>query len=80
MARQHHDLKLQTEYFGVIENGVKKFELRKNNRDFKKGDIVNFSEMIGEMETGRKLTGYEIKYVFQGGQFGINSGYCIFNW
>jgi len=36
MSRQHHYLGIETEYFQAIERGEKKFELTKNNRNFRK--------------------------------------------
>ena len=39
MSRHHHHLKTETEYYQAVEQELKKFELRKNDRDFKIGDI-----------------------------------------
>ena len=39
-----HDLKIWPIYFGPVENGTKKFELRKADRDYKVGDILRLRE------------------------------------
>ncbi len=36
-----HELKLDTKYFNDVKSGKKNFEIRKNDRDFKVGDILN---------------------------------------
>ena len=35
-----HELKLDTKYFNDVKSGNKKFEIRKNDRDFEVGDIL----------------------------------------
>lgn len=84
MARGHHNLKTETEFFQEVERGLKKFEIRKNDRDFKQYDMVTLHEIVtvngGFKFTNRTLGPFEIKYVFLGRQFGLEEGYCIFNW
>lgn len=38
-----HELKLDTKYFDDVNIGLKKFEIRKNDRDFKVGDVLALS-------------------------------------
>lgn len=80
MSKQHHFLKTETEYFQAIEQGRKKFELRKNDRDFKVGDLLHLKETIGGVFTGRELPPFEIQYILLGGKFGLNDEYCVINW
>ena len=80
MSRQYHHLKCETEYYQAIERGEKKFELRKNDRDFKVGDVVYLDEVLNGIATGRTLPYIEIQYVFTGGKYGLPEDYCIFNW
>ena len=80
MSRQHHYLKTETEYFQAIERGEKKFELRKNDRNFQVYDMVHLEEVVKGIKTGRSLPPVEIKYVISGGKFGLSKQYCIFNW
>lgn len=35
-----HELKLNTTYYDDVESGLKTFEIRKNDQDFKVGDIL----------------------------------------
>ena len=80
MSRQHHNLKTETEYYQAVQRGQKKFELRKNDRDFKKCDMVILEEVVEGVKTGRKLPPVEIQYVLHGGKYGLSEGYCILNW
>lgn len=38
-----HELKLNTEYYDDVKKGLKTFEVRKNDRDFKVGDILSLA-------------------------------------
>ncbi len=80
MSRQHHHLKTETEYYQDIEKGLKKFELRKNDRDFKVHDFLYLDETVDAKYTGRTLPPMEIKYILTGGKFGLQDGYCILCW
>ena len=37
-----HSLKINYDYYLAIKQGLKQFEIRKNDRDFKKGDFIKF--------------------------------------
>ena len=39
-----HKLKLDTRYFNNVKSGKKKFEIRKNDRDFQVGDILELKK------------------------------------
>lgn len=73
-----HELKTEREYFVAIFSGIKKFEVRKNDRDFKMRDELLLKEYLPEESqfTGRILH-RRIDYVLYGGQFGIEEGYCV---
>jgi len=77
MSRQHHTLKTETEYYQAIEKGLKTFELRKNDRDFKVGDMLTLKEVVNGVYTGREIFGKEVKYILSGGKFGLEEGYVI---
>lgn len=53
-----HNLKSWPENFGALMFGMKPFDVRVNDRDFKTGDFLNFEEWSPETEryTGRRLT------------------------
>ena len=80
MKAKHHFLKTETAYFRAVEIGTKKFELRKNDRDFQPGDSVCLLEIKDGVATGKSLPHLQIQYVFVGGEYGLDPGYCIFNW
>lgn len=73
-----HELKTWPDYYFRIFSGQKKFEVRKNDRDFQIGDTLKLKEWNPETKdyTGRELLA-EISYILPGGQFGIESGYCV---
>lgn len=73
-----HGLKILPEYFEAVYTGRKTFEIRKNDRGFKVGDIVKLYEYeLNKGFTGRKLT-REITYIFEGGQYGLSHGFvCL---
>ncbi len=79
MSRQHHYLKTETEYFQAIERGEKKFELRKNDRNFQSLDVLHLEETVNGVYTGRKME-FEVKYILHGGKYGLSDEYCIMNW
>lgn len=73
-----HYLKTWTEYYNDIVSGVKKFELRYNDRNFKVGDVLvlqNYNKRTEEYEG--EMIEKEIKYILHGGGFGLNVGYVI---
>ena len=74
----HHRLKLQSKYWDDVKEGTKAFEVRKNDRGFKVGDIVTFN-LVYESgnDGGVKMEPKVIKYVLQGGQYGISDEYCV---
>lgn len=80
MSRQHHELKTETSYFQAVVSGIKKFELRKNDRNFQQFDMVTLKEVVQGVATGRTWGPLEIKYVLEGGVYGLPEDHCIFNW
>jgi len=77
MPRKHHDLKTETAFFQAIERGDKTFEVRKNDRDFQRSDMVVLYETVNGIPTGRKLAPMEIVYILHGGVYGIAPDYCV---
>lgn len=79
MSRQHHYLKIETEYYQAVDRGEKLFEVRKNDRDYKKYDIVHLQEVVDGKPTGRELAPMEITYVLHGKFIaGLADDYCVF--
>ena len=69
MTRKQHDLKILPEYFEAIVKGEKNFEVRFNDRNFAKGDILLLREHDGNSYTGRQIT-TEVTYLLD------NPAYC----
>lgn len=54
MVSKVHELKIRPEYFEAVFMGTKTFEIRKNDRGFKVGDMLILKEWSGSY-TGKKL-------------------------
>lgn len=73
---QVHELKILPKYLDAIVSGEKRFELRKNDRDYQVGDILCLREYDGEY-TGREKY-YSINYILKDcPEYGLMDGYCI---
>ena len=76
-SRWTHYLKIREDYADAVLSGEKTFELRYNDRHYKKGDLIKF-KVINRNQCAvpkHKLNGkeYEITYVLGG--WGLNTGY-----
>lgn len=61
-----HELKLNKKYCGYVYWGVKKFEIRYNDRDYKVGDFIHFTAVNSEgkpIEHGINDCYYKIEYI-----------------
>jgi hypothetical protein len=71
-----HELKCWPPYFGDVLAGRKTFELRRNDRDFKVGDLIDLKEYDHTHEdgpyTGRTCL-VEVAYALEG--YGLEPGY-----
>ena len=76
--RRIHRLKTWPSYWEEVVNGVKDFELRKDDRGFREGDILILAEYypITKKFTGRE-TRRKIKYILYENERGLKKGYCI---
>lgn len=98
MSERVHVLKTWPTYWDAVARGEKTFEVRKNDRFFQCGDVVDLVRMAkdGEVSAGyTAMEGYgcettshmgsarrlrfRIGPVLQGGQFGVEAGYCVFS-
>ena len=77
MEGQAHGLKILPQYYEVVANLQKRFEVRKNDRDFKDGDILMLREWQDGKYTGRQIQA-EIGYVLHGFE-GLADGYVTFS-
>ena len=69
-----HELKTLPEYFELVRTEVKNFEVRKNDRDFKVGDLLILKEWDGEY-TGRDQR-RKISYILDNNDY-CKEGYVI---
>lgn len=70
-----HQIRLAKSYFDDVANGIKTFELRKNDRGYKKGDILEMMEFADGKNTGRMVR-VLVTYILED-YTGIEDGYCI---
>ena len=89
-----HHLKTWPIYWDAVCAGYKTFEVRKNDRFFQAGDLVelhrwnpdlvpaSYEEPEGYTSARPQEEGtlrFRVGPVLQGGQFGIEPGYCVFS-
>ena len=70
-----HELKLRKEFFDYVRLGIKKFEIRKDDRGFNVGDTLVLKEIDeAGSETGRYLV-RQVDYIYSGEL--CLTGYCV---
>lgn len=81
---RYHRLKTLQPYFERIQSGEKTFEIRKNDRDFQVGDILeleyynpNEPVCVGYNYNALSIITAKVKYILNGGKFGLDVEYCI---
>lgn len=71
-----HVLKTWPIYFRALQQSRKRFEIRKNDRDFKVGDFLVLKEFDPKT---KEYSGYDLKvkvtYILKGEEWGIKEGY-----
>jgi len=84
-----HELKILSQYKASIDAGQKTFELRKNDRDYKVGDLIHFTVIESKHEDYQEVAWrftrhpylddiYAITYVLKDvPQYGLDKDYCI---
>ena len=75
---KRHDLKTWPAFFEHIWRGAKRFELRKNDRDFHTGDELLLREWEPDPEkyTGRYVR-VHVTYVLRGPILGLAEGWVV---
>ena len=73
--RTVHQIRIGTTFFDDAAAGVKPFTIRKNDRNYKVGDILEKMEFDEGKYTGRSLR-QEVVYMLED-YAGIVEGYCI---
>lgn len=78
-----HYLKIKEEYYQAIKDGLKTFELRRNDRNYHVGDLIIFKRIVysrGEVLTkgSEMLDIYKIDYILKNvPEYGLDNDYCI---
>ncbi len=70
-----HELKILPEYFNRVKTGTKRFELRKNDRDFHAGDMLCLREWDGNDYTGDCVDVIVTFILFE--YEGLVPGWCV---
>lgn len=75
--RVEHELKCWPGYFPDVMLGSKPFEVRRDDRDFQRGDTLLLREWDDRNGYSGRKCWRLITYVLPGDQFGIEEGYCV---
>lgn len=74
-SRIIHDLRLRASFFEFVEQGIKKFEVLPDDRDYKRGDLIRFHDFCREELTGNTIL-KRIVYILRKGK-GLMQGYLV---
>lgn len=73
-----HELKTWPEYFAEVWSDAKTFEVRKADRNFAVGDCLALCEWDPKTQAYTERIAFRtVTYRLDGGQFGIESGFCV---
>lgn len=74
-----HELKILPQYYDDVAKCRKTFELRKDDRDFKVGEVLILREYDqGKDEFTGRMTVRNIGYILRNcPEYGLAEGYCI---
>ncbi|WP_394178452.1 DUF3850 domain-containing protein [Marinomonas posidonica] len=77
---QAHQLKIHQDFWNDLVEGKKTAEIRRNDRDYKVGDILLIKAFPVDAEGYQHETDSEVRiitHITEGGQYGIEKGYCL---
>jgi hypothetical protein len=84
-----HELKTDSRVFQATKAGIKRYELRKNDRSYRVGDTLILKETqhcgadMAEFDFPLIYTGEEIQakvnHILYGPIYGLEAGWCIMN-
>lgn len=76
-----HDLKCWTQPYQALEDKIKTFEWRLNDRGYEVGDILHLHEWNPDSGEEGQYTGRSLKrvvtYILRGGKFGVPKKYVV---
>ena len=73
-----HKIKIIEQFAEEHLSGKKPWELRENDRNYKVGDTIIFTIVDRYYKPIGKHYKREITYLFEGGMYGLEKGFCIF--
>lgn len=76
-----HNIKIKETFYKAKRSGLKLWEIRKNDRNYKVGDLIHYTKIDGSdfIRSGKDNL-YKITYILTPENFeGLPSGYCIFS-
>lgn len=78
MGEREHDLKTWPGPFQAVRDGLKPWELRKNDRDYRVGDLLRLREWCPDIEDySGAVEERLVKWMLEGPAFGLPDGYVI---
>ena len=80
-----HELKTLAPYWDAVNRGEKTFEVRRDDRGYRKGDVLKLHRLRSDMPTHydmddefqKRTITKRITYILTGGQLGIEPGYVV---
>lgn len=73
-----HTLKIKRHYFYDVLNGVKKAELRQDDRDYEVDDLIHFVDVNGHEFDCFETNLYKITHILRNvEEYGLKTGYAI---
>ena len=63
-----HELKIYTDFFNAVISGKKTFEIRKNDRNYKVGDMLALNEWDWDAYTGNSCLVY-VDYIMESPEY-----------
>lgn len=71
-----HELKIRPDFFKSVLSGVKPFEIRRNDRNFKVGDLVALNEFSDQSGYTGESALFEITYVMTNTEY-VKEGFAV---
>lgn len=73
-----HKLKIMPRFFAAVCDGTKTFEVRKNDRGFQVGDILELQEWLPDSGYTGRVIRRKVTYILYGDTFaGLNNSYVV---
>lgn len=76
----HHTIKTHAELYHRVKSGEKRFDIRKDDRNYQCGDTVTleYFDSPAAPPHGNEPLDFRIGFVLRGGQYGLEPGYVAF--